>query len=223
MTAWASLTMMFAVFYRYGHEQLPTIDPELSTPPSPQPLKPIQLVELRAHGRFGEVWKGTMATESVAVKIFPMKEKLSWMMEQDIYKLPHMKHEHVLRFIAAERRDTKLWLISQFHDHGSLCDYMKGHTLTWGEMCRIGESMAKGLAYLHDDIPGVGSIDAKPSIAHRDFKSKNVLLKSDLTACIADFGLALKFDAGKSAGETHGLVCYHMFYTVSDSNRIIYH
>jgi hypothetical protein len=32
--------------------------------------------------------------------------------------------------------------------------------------------MAKGLAYLHDDIPGVGSIDAKPSIAHRDFKSK---------------------------------------------------
>jgi hypothetical protein len=49
-----------------------------------------------------------MATESVAVKIFPMKEKLSWMMEQDIYKLPHMKHEHVLRFIAAERRDTKL-------------------------------------------------------------------------------------------------------------------
>jgi serine/threonine protein kinase len=74
--------------------------------------------------------------------------------------------------------------------------------------------MAKGLAYLHDDIPGVGSIDAKPSIAHRDFKSKNVLLKSDLTACIADFGLALKFDAGKSAGETHGLVCYHMWQSV---------
>lgn len=191
---------------RYGHTQLPTADPELSTPPSPQPLKPVQLAELRAHGRFGEVWKGTMASELVAVKIFPMKEKLSWMMEQDIYKLPHMKHENILRFIAAEKRDDKLWLISQFHDHGSLCDYMKAHTLTWGEMCRIGESMAKGLAYLHDDIPAVGSFEAKPSIAHRDFKSKNVLLKSDLSACIADFGLALKFDAGKSAGETHGLV-----------------
>lgn len=43
-------------------------------------------------------------------------------------------------------------------------------------------------------------------MAHRDFKSKNVLLKSDLTACIADFGLALKFEPGKGPGETHGLV-----------------
>ncbi|XP_052091605.1 activin receptor type-2A-like [Mytilus californianus] len=199
---------MWRFYYkdRFGHEQLPTFDPVQSTPPSPQPLKPVQLIELRAHGRFGEVYKGTMATEAVAVKIFPMKEKVSWMMEQDIYKLPHMKHDNVLRFIAAEKRDDKLWLISQFHDLGSLCDYLKGHKLTWLDMLKIGESMAKGLAYLHDDIPGAGHSEAKPSIAHRDFKSKNVLLKSDLTACIADFGLALKFDAGKSAGEIHGLV-----------------
>lgn len=40
----------------------------------------------------------------------------------------------------------------------------------------------------------------------RDIKSKNVLLKSNLTACIADFGLALQFEAGKSAGDTHGQV-----------------
>lgn len=40
----------------------------------------------------------------------------------------------------------------------------------------------------------------------RDFKSKNVLLKSNLTACIADFGLALRFEAGKSPGDTHGQV-----------------
>lgn len=40
----------------------------------------------------------------------------------------------------------------------------------------------------------------------RDIKSKNVLLKTNLTACIADFGLALRFEAGKSAGDTHGQV-----------------
>ena len=46
----------------------------------------------------------------------------------------------------------------------------------------------------------------KPAIAHRDFKSKNVLIKSDLTACLADFGLALIFEPGKSCGDTHGQV-----------------
>ncbi len=43
-------------------------------------------------------------------------------------------------------------------------------------------------------------------LCFRDIKSKNVLLKNNLTACIADFGLALQFEAGKSAGDTHGQV-----------------
>lgn len=67
-----------------------------------------------------------------------------------------------------------------------------------------------GLAYLHDDV-SLTRCQSKPAVAHRDFKSKNVLLKEDLTACIADFGLALKFEPGKSPGETHGLVTMHLF------------
>lgn len=50
------------------------------------------------------------------------------------------------------------------------------------------------------------SLPSPPLPTRRDIKSKNILLKSNLTACIADFGLALKFEAGKSAGDTHGQV-----------------
>jgi serine/threonine protein kinase len=46
----------------------------------------------------------------------------------------------------------------------------------------------------------------RPTCVHRDFKSKNVLLKSDLTAVLADFGLAVRFEPGKPPGDTHGQV-----------------
>ncbi len=51
--------------------------------------------------------------------------------------------------------------------------------------------MVSGLAHLHQELPPRGTLDKKVAVAHRDFKSKNVLLKDDLTACIGDFGLAL--------------------------------
>lgn len=60
--------------------------------------------------------------------------------------------------------------------------------------------------HLHEEIPSERYDQYKPAIAHRDFKSNNVLLKHDLTACIADFGLALVFQPGKSCGDTHGQV-----------------
>lgn len=43
-------------------------------PPSPLVgLKPLQLLEMKARGRFGCVWKAQLLTEYVAVKIFPVQ------------------------------------------------------------------------------------------------------------------------------------------------------
>lgn len=134
--------------------------------------------------------------------------------------------------MSAEKRgdglQTEFWLITAFHEKGSLCDYLKvcrfaleTHTfhnfmkylvlfqcnsLSWTELCRIAEGMARGLTHLHEEVPASKADACKPAVAHRDFKSKNVLLKSDLTACIADFGLALIFYPGKPVGDTHGQV-----------------
>lgn len=61
-------------------------------------------------------------------------------------------------------------------------------------------------------------------LSFRDIKSKNVLLKNNLTACIADFGLALPFEAGKSAGDTHGQVDSAVLYLqVVMHNVIVYY
>ena len=64
----------------------------------------------------------------------------------------------------------------------------------------------RGLEYLHDEIFDKLHECTKPAIAHRDFKSNNVLLKDDFTACIADFGLAIIFKNSQFDDSNHGQV-----------------
>lgn len=206
----------FAFKYLYQRKtgifnEIPTMEPELSISSQCLVLRPIDLQEIKAHGRFGVVWKGKMKNDDVAVKVFPTQDKNSWITEQEIYKLPRMNHSNVLHFVGAEKHifqdnKTEFWLITEYHALGSLCDYLKSHTVTWLELCKIAESMSRGLMHLHEEIPGNRTEELKPAIAHRDFKSKNVLLKSDLTACVADFGLALVFQPGQPCGDVHGQV-----------------
>ena len=177
-------------------------------PPSPDlGARPIQLREVISQGQFGRVWKADYLKDAVAVKIFSSSHKAAWACEKEIYTSCNMKHENILTYIASEKHSdgqfVEYWLITQYHECGSLADYLKGHVISWAELCSMAGSMASGLAYLHGEIPGAFF---KPCIAHRDFKSKNVLVKKDLTCCLSDFGLAIKFEMGEDPGETHGQV-----------------
>ena len=100
---------------------------------------------------------------------------------------------------------------------GSLNDVLKCNTLSYGEMCLIAHSLASGLAHLHEELPQRGTLDIKPAVAHRDFKSKNVLIKSDMTACIGDFGLALIFPPNTKCGDTHPQVTSLQAFTITIS------
>ena len=185
----------------------------LNDPSSPGiTFGPIHSMEEKAKGRYGSVYRakvGNSIPESlVAVKIFPIQDKSSYLTEVGVYQLPQMKHENILLFLGAERRHvteqpglerTEFWLVTEYHDRGSLYDYLKAHVVSYPEFLKIAQGISRGLDYLHDD-------QAKPTVAHRDFKSKNVLLKPDLTACIADFGLALVFKPNEPPNETLGQV-----------------
>ena len=62
-----------------------------------------------------------------------------------------------------------------------------------------------GIAHLHSEKIVDGGT-WKPAIAHRDLKSKNILISQDCQCVISDFGLAWKFKPGESAMEAQGQV-----------------
>lgn len=56
---------------------------------------------------------------------------------------------------------------------GSLTDYLKANVVSWNELCLIAQTAARGLAYLHEDIPGHKD-GHKPSIAHRSTMQQHI-------------------------------------------------
>jgi len=79
-----------------------------------------------------------------------------------------------------------------------LTDPEKNKELDWAKRVKIINGIARGLQYLHED--------SQLKIIHRDLKASNVLLDSDYTPKISDFGLARLFGGDQSREITSRVV-----------------
>ncbi|XP_062087827.1 putative receptor-like protein kinase At1g72540 [Humulus lupulus] len=154
-------------------------------------------------GGFGQVYKGFiddqvrpgLKAQSVAVKVLDLDGKQGhreWLAE--VIFLGQLKHPHLVNLIGYCCEDEHRLLVYEFMPRGSLEKHIfKGYsgTLPWLTRIKIAIGAAKGLSFLHEE--------EKPVI-YRDFKASNILLDSDFTAKLSDFGLAID---GPQGDETH--------------------
>ena len=134
---------------------------------------------------------GIWRNQKVAVKTCLSSGEEFWENELRILEMAQ-GHTNILRLITADnlfKSDClEQWLVTEYHENGSLYDYLQEHCISIEVALNMCTTMCDGLAYFHMPIEACKS---KPSLAHCDFKSMNVLVKRDLSCCISDFGLSL--------------------------------
>lgn len=155
-----------------------------------------------SRGRYSQVRVVTRSDRTVALKIYRPKHERFWLAELKVYNTAQLMHSNILQFIAGgsctlDGQDS-LYLVTEYHSNGSLLDFLSHSTVSLTTMLHMGASFASGLAHLHHESLDVGSKSpetrSKPVLAHCNISSSNILVKADLTCCIADFKRAVVKD-----------------------------
>ncbi|KAF0911934.1 hypothetical protein E2562_012750 [Oryza meyeriana var. granulata] len=158
---------------------------------------------LLGEGGFGAVHKGFvdagmrpgLLPQPVAVKQLDMaglQGHREWLAE--VIFLGQFRHPHLVKLLGYCCEDEERLLVYEFMPRGSLENHLFKRisaTLPWGTRLKIAIGAAKGLAFLHG---------ASTPVIYRDFKASNILLDSEFTAKLSDFGLA---KMGPEGSETH--------------------
>jgi serine/threonine protein kinase len=115
----------------------------------------------------------------------------------EISTMGRMQHRNLVQLRGWCRRQKQLFIVYDYMPNGSLDRLIFGNPTTvlpWPRRYAILKGVASGLLYLHEQW--------EKRVIHRDIKSSNVLLDSELNGRLGDFGLARLYDHSKNPGTT---------------------
>ncbi|XP_048233710.1 protein STRUBBELIG-RECEPTOR FAMILY 6 [Ricinus communis] len=146
---------------------------------------------LLGEGSFGRVYRAQFDGGKVlAVKKID-SSTLSSNMSDDfiemISKISELHHPNVTELMGYCSEHGQHLLVYEFHKSGSLHDFLHlsdedSKPLIWNTRVKIALGTARALEYLHEVC--------SPSIIHKNIKSANILLDTELNPHLSDSGLA---------------------------------
>jgi len=198
------------------HKQAP---PKPKTKPVDINLKAFSFQQLReatngfkeklGRGAYGTVYGGILNMEGqqvqVAVKQLEQVEDQGdkeFVTEVQVIALTH--HRNLVGLLGFCNEQSHRLLVYEKMEKGTLSNFLfdEGDKPSWESRVRIVVEIARGLLYLHEECDH--------QIIHCDIKPQNVLLDSNYTAKISDFGLAklLMKDKTRTNTNARGTVGY---------------
>ncbi|CAI5703828.1 hypothetical protein KXD40_002592 [Peronospora effusa] len=156
------------------------------------PREKILVQDLISRGGYGEVYVGLFNGERVAVKMLlpEMRKSISHLNDflAEVKLMATLNHERIVHFVGVAWDSlTDLCVLSEYMEGGDLRTLLKNcedeHTPLGFDRSKatIALHVAHSLTYLHS---------LSPPVLHRDLKSKNILLTSQLDAKLTDFGVS---------------------------------
>lgn len=137
-------------------------------------------------GSFARVYRGSSLQDGTPVGIKVLRDR--WAADPETVKLFHregdigrrLKHPNIVPIWAVGQEGVHHFITMEFVEGGNLRDFLKIRgKLDPVETCRYGVNMADALEYA-----------LSQGMSHRDLKLTNVLMSSQGTAKLIDFGLA---------------------------------